>query len=74
MGGELCINDQTTEVEYLSQEQMDSMDAMDPIYQQVADACAAQEAAYVRRRGPRSSPVPTARLGKTWIHPQSQYG
>ena len=48
ISGELCISDETTEVGYFSQEQMKSMDVMEPIYERVADAFAGQEAAFVR--------------------------
>ena len=48
IGGELCLTDETTEVGYFSQEQMESMDVMEPIYERVADAFAGQEAAFVR--------------------------
>ena len=45
---ELCITDETTEVGYFSTEQMKSMDVMEQFYEQVADAFAGQEAAFVR--------------------------
>ena len=48
IGGELCITDETIEVGYFSQEQMESMDIMEPIYEQIADAISGQEAAFVR--------------------------
>ena len=48
IGGELCVTDETTEVGYFLPEQMKSMDVMEPVYERVADACADQEAAFVR--------------------------
>ena len=48
IGGELCITDETIAVGYFSQEQMKSMDIMEPIYEQIADAISGQEAAFVR--------------------------
>ena len=48
IGGELCVTDETTEVGYFSLDEMKSMDVMDPVYEEVADAFAVQEAAFVR--------------------------
>ena len=48
IGRELCISDETTEIGYFSTEEMRSMDLMQPIYEQVADSFAGQEAAFVR--------------------------
>lgn len=48
IGGELCITDETTEFGYFSPEQMKSMDILEPVYERVEDACAAQEATFVR--------------------------
>ena len=48
IGGELCTTEESTEFGYFSLEQMKSMDVMEPVYQRVADACAAQDAAFVR--------------------------
>ena len=48
IGGELCLSDETTEVEYFSREQMKSMDVMEPVYERVADAFAGLETAFVR--------------------------
>lgn len=48
IGGELCITDETTEVGYFTQEEMSSMDVMEPSSERIADAFAGQEAAFVR--------------------------
>ena len=47
-GGELRITDETTEFGYFSQEQMNSMDVMGPIYEQIADALSGQAVAFAR--------------------------
>ena len=46
--GEPSVSDETTEVGYFSPEQMKSMDVMELFYEVVADAFAAQDAAFVR--------------------------
>jgi ADP-ribose pyrophosphatase YjhB (NUDIX family) len=48
IGGKLCITDETTDVGFFSPEQMKSMDLMEPVYEEVADAFAGREAAFVR--------------------------
>ena len=48
IGGDLSISDETTEVGYFSLKQIKPMDLMGPIYERVADAFVAQEAAFVR--------------------------
>ena len=48
IGGELCITDETIAVGYFSQEQMKSMELMEPSYQRITDSLVGQEAAFVR--------------------------
>ena len=48
IGGDLSNTDEATEVGYFSREEMTSMDVIEPIYERVDDAFAAQDAAVVR--------------------------